>query len=58
MFMKDKVNSYLAVLCVTIIGGGAALIIVHVGTTAVIATTFGGSEANYMALQQSILRSR
>lgn len=56
--MKFKLNSYFAVLLVTIIGSGAAFIVVHIGTTDVIATTFGGSEADYAALQQSILRNK
>ncbi|MEK7145085.1 MAG: hypothetical protein AAB794_04515 [Patescibacteria group bacterium] len=55
--MKYTLNSYLAILLVTIIGSGAALIVVHVGTDDVIATTFVGNEANYAALQQSILEN-
>jgi len=57
--MRSKVNSYIAILFITILGGGAALIIVHVATDSVIAATFGTSGGlNYAALQQSILKSR
>ncbi|MBI4089036.1 hypothetical protein HY415_02980 [Candidatus Kaiserbacteria bacterium] len=56
--MKDTINSYIAVLLITIVGSGAALLIVHIGTTDVIASTFAGSEADYRALQQSILNNR
>lgn len=28
--MKDKVNAYLAVLLITVIGGGATLLIIHI----------------------------
>lgn len=53
--MKDKINTYFAILLITIAGSGAALIITHVGTTNVIEKAFAGSEANYnMMLQQSI----
>jgi len=56
--MKYTLNSYFAVLLVTIIGSGAALIVVHVGTTDVIATTLVGNEANYAVLQESILKNK
>ncbi|MCR4333556.1 MAG: hypothetical protein NUV60_00840 [Patescibacteria group bacterium] len=56
--MKDKMNTYIAILLVTIAGSGAALIIVHVATTDVITTALRGSESNYASLQQSILNSR
>ncbi|MCX6787272.1 MAG: hypothetical protein NTY93_01965 [Candidatus Kaiserbacteria bacterium] len=53
--MTDKINTYFAILLVTIAGAGAALIIVNVAYTNAFATTIGGSEANYASLQQSIL---
>lgn len=56
--MKYKLNAYFAVLLVTIVGGGAALIVVHIGTDAVIETTVAGNQASYAALQQSILKNR
>lgn len=56
--MTFKINTYIAVLLVTLFGSGAALIIVHIGTTDVIATTFAGNEAQYAVLQQSILKNR
>lgn len=55
--MKDTVNTYFAVLLLTIAGSGAALLIVHIGTTDVIATAFASNEANYSSLQQSILKN-
>ena len=55
--MKDKINSYFAVLLITIAGSGAALFIVHIATTDVIATAFRGSEDTYASLQQSILKN-
>jgi len=57
--MRGKVNTYIAVLCITILGSGAALIIVHVATDYAIAATFGTSGGtDYAALQQSILKSQ
>ena len=56
--MKDTLNSYFAVLCITLIGGGAALLIVHIGTTDILAATVAGNEANYISLQQSVLNNR
>lgn len=56
--MKDRINSYFAILCITIIGGGAALLIVHIGTTDVIALTVANNEAGYAALKQSILENK
>lgn len=56
--MRAQINSYIAVLCITIVGGAAALIIVDIGTTDVIASSLSGSEANYTALRQSILKNR
>lgn len=56
--MKDRINSYFAVLLIAIVGSGAALLIVDIGTTDMVASTFGGSEANYAALRQSILENR
>ncbi len=55
--MKERINTYIAVLFVTIAGSGAALLIVHVATDNAIAATFGGSVSNYAALQQSILKN-
>lgn len=53
--MKDKINSYMAVLLITIVGSGAALLIVHIGVEDVFSSTVAGNEAAYAALQQSIL---
>ncbi len=52
--MKEKINSYFAVLLITIAGAGAALLIVHVAYDNAFAN-FGGSEAAYAPLQESIL---
>ena len=56
--MKEKINTYIAVLLITIAGGGATLLIVHIGTSDVLATTLQGSEGVYASLQQSILNNR
>lgn len=52
--MKEKINSYFAVLLVTIAGSIATLIIVHVAydTNTLL---FIGSEGAYVSTQQSIL---
>ena len=53
--MKDKINSYFAVLLITIAGAVASLLIVHVATDNILASTINGNRANYAQLQQSIL---
>ena len=55
---RGKVNSYFAVLLITIFGSGAAFIIVDVATTNIITSAMSGSITNYAALQQSILHQR
>ncbi len=56
--MKEKMNTYIAVLFITVAGSGAALLIVHIATTDVANSTFHSNQASYAALQQSILKSR
>lgn len=56
--MKDKINSYFAVLIIVIAGTGAVLLIIHIATANTLPTTFGGSEARYVQLQQSILKQQ
>ena len=56
--MKEKINAYFAVLLITIAGGSAALLIVHIATSDTIAIKFSGSEANYLLLKQSILKNK
>lgn len=56
--MKDRINTYIAALIITIAGSGAALLIVHVATDNVLTATVQGNEANYLLLQQSILSNR
>jgi len=53
--MKDKVNTYFAVLLITVAGAAAAWLIVHFTYTETLTAIFNGSEANYASLQQSIL---
>lgn len=53
--MKDKVNSYFAILLVTIAGGGAAMLIIHAAFNNTFTNASTGTEATYAALQQSIL---
>lgn len=56
--MKDTVNTYLAILLITIVGSGAALLIVDIGTADAIESSLRGSEAKYAELRQSILNNR
>lgn len=51
-------NSYFAILLITIVGSWAVFIIVDVATTDVVVSAMSRSEANYSALRQSILESR
>ena len=53
--MKDKVNTYFAVLIIVIAGANAAWVIVRVATTDILTTAVIGSEASYAPLQKSIL---
>ncbi|MCX6790027.1 MAG: hypothetical protein NTV60_00700 [Candidatus Kaiserbacteria bacterium] len=52
--MKDRVNTYFAMLFMTIAAAGAASIIVHIAYADF--SNFQGSEAQYAKLQKSILR--
>lgn len=52
--MKSKVNSYLAILLITIAGAGAALLLVHVATSNTFAATFSSGVTKYNELQKSI----
>lgn len=56
--MKFKVNTYIAALLITIVGVGAALLIVHVAASDTLTVTVSGSEAEYQSLKDSILNSR
>jgi len=53
--MKDRINSYFAILLVTIAGSVATLIIIRVVYDANTFFLIGGEE-NYASLQQSILQ--
>ena len=56
--MKDRINTYIAALLITIAGSGAALIIVHVATTDIITVALQkGQVNNYASLQRSILEN-
>jgi len=50
--MKDRINSYFAILLVTIAGAGATMIIVHVAYSNTFVVTFGAGQAAYSQLQQ------
>ncbi len=52
--MKDKINTYFAILLITIAGASATMIIVHVSYSNMLSAT--GSEAQYAALERSILK--
>lgn len=54
--MKYKINTYFAVLIVTIFGVAAALIIMNVATRNTIIIIHSDSEASYEQLKQSILK--
>ena len=54
--MKDKINSYFAILIITIAGAGATTLIVHVAGSQTLIATMQGSGAHYTALQNSILK--
>lgn len=51
---KYAINTYFAMLVVTVIASGATLIIVHVATAADF-QAFAGSEGEYADLERSIL---
>lgn len=54
--MKTTLNSYIAILLITIAGAGATFVIVHVATTDTLAATINGNEANYASLERNILK--
>lgn len=53
--MKDKINTYFAILLVTIAGAGAALLIVHISVAKTPVVETGYNEASYSSLKESIL---
>jgi len=54
--MQSKINSYLAVLIITIAGSWAALFIIRVATSDTLTALFADNAENYAALQQSKAR--
>jgi hypothetical protein len=58
--MTATINSYFAVLLITIAGAGATLLITHIANadTNNLDQIVMGSEKNYAPLQQSILKSQ
>lgn len=56
--MKDRINSYFAVLLITVAGAGATLLITHIANTDTdkLSQIVIGNEKNYDALQHSILK--
>jgi len=57
--MRSLVNFYIALLLITIVGSGAALLIVEIATTDVITTALrSNNDMKYASLQQSILKDR
>ncbi len=54
--MKDRVNTYFAVLIIISTGAWATWLIIHIVYANSFSTTVGGSEANYSRLQQQILK--
>lgn len=55
--MKDKINSYFAVLIITIAGAGATMLIVHVAYANTSALVFG-TEAQYLVPQDSTIKNK
>ncbi len=53
--MKAKINSYFAVLIVTIAGAGATMLIVHVATANAFGVMINDRTAGYAEFQQSLL---
>ena len=53
-----KINSYAAVLLITLAGAAATILIVRMASNDTLSTSFNGSESDYSALQQSILNSK
>ncbi|MFA6414683.1 MAG: hypothetical protein WC217_00330 [Candidatus Paceibacterota bacterium] len=56
--MKNKLNSYFAVLLITMIGGSAAMFIAHIALTEDFGMTYTSGGKTYAALQKSILKTR
>lgn len=55
--MKEKINSYFAVLLVTIAGAGATLLIVHVANTGDSYIASVSSNPGAASLQKSLLNT-
>ncbi|HVM59101.1 MAG TPA: hypothetical protein VMT80_02130 [Candidatus Paceibacterota bacterium] len=53
MSLTFRINSYFAVLIVTIFGAGAALTIIRVAYSDTTAVTYGSGVAKYNELEQS-----
>jgi hypothetical protein len=47
---KDTINSYFAILIITIAGAGASLLIIHISNANNLAATFACSEAGYSTM--------
>ncbi len=54
--VKDRINSYFATLLIVAAGAAAVWMINRMLSSATLTSSFGGSEANYAPLQQSILK--
>jgi hypothetical protein len=48
--MKDKINTYFAILIVTLFGAGATMIIVHVAFSSTIVAVYGNQTVLYTYL--------
>lgn len=55
--MKEKINSYFAVLLITIAGAGATLLIVHIANTGDSYMASVGNNSATASLQKSILNT-
>lgn len=56
--MTYKINTYFAMLIITIAGSFATLIIVDVATTDIFNTAFASTNANYSAIDKLIIKNR
>ncbi len=54
--MKNRINTYFAVLLITIAGASAAWLIVHISIAKTPVVDTGYNEASYSELKESILK--
>jgi hypothetical protein len=55
-FASRRVNTYLAMLCLTAVASAAALLIIRIGTTAATSFTYSVQDAQYTHLEDALLK--